>query len=290
MIGSTDNTMVFSKPLANGDRAVALYNSGDTPARVSTTAAQAGLAATGEYRLKDLWSKAQTETAGTIAATVPAHGTVMYRVHSLQNVQKLAPATELDVTSAAGYSGADVALASGTPTAVTTTLRNLGRDALTGVRITADIPDGWTLTPTSATTANVVKKNQTLTTTWQLTAPAGTATGLAPFTITASYTYDGVKKVITTVYQAQALVLPTPPSGTVALSDVTWLSATNGWGPVEKDQSNGETGAGDGQEISIRGTKYPKGLEDEPAQQQQQGDEGQGRARRRAHRGALQPL
>ena len=55
-------------------------------------------------------------------------------------------------------------------------------------------------------------------------------------------------------------VLPTPPSGTVPLSNVDWVSATNGWGPVEKDMSNGETAAGDGQEISIRGATYPKGL------------------------------
>ena len=261
VIGSNSNgTMVFSKPLTNGDRAIALYNSGDTPARVSTTAAQAGLARSSEYRLKDLWTKAQTETAGTIAATVPAHGTVMYRVHSLPSAGKLAPATELDLTSAVSYSGSDVALAGGAPTTVTTTLRNLGRDSLTGVRITADLPDGWTLTPTTSWTANAVKTNGSFTTTWQLTAPAGTPAGSKSITITASYTYGGMKKVVTTVYQAQALVLPNPPSGTVDLSDVTWLSATNGWGPVEKDQSNGETGAGDGHEISIRGTKYPKGL------------------------------
>ena len=66
--------------------------------------------------------------------------------------------------------------------------------------------------------------------------------------------------MITTVYQAQSAGPADPPSGTVALSDVTWLSATNGWGPVEKDQSNSKPGAGDGQEISIRGAQYPKGL------------------------------
>ena len=30
------------------------------------------------------------------------------------------------------------------------------------------------------------------------------------------------------------------------LSDLTWTSMTNGWGPVEKDMSNGESGEGDG--------------------------------------------
>jgi hypothetical protein len=44
------------------------------------------------------------------------------------------------------------------------------------------------------------------------------------------------------------------------LSDLTWTSMTNGWGPAEKDMSNGEQAAGDGHPISIRGKTYAKGL------------------------------
>lgn len=44
------------------------------------------------------------------------------------------------------------------------------------------------------------------------------------------------------------------------LSDLTPTSATNGWGPYERDQSNGEQAAGDGQTITIAGTSYTKGL------------------------------
>jgi alpha-galactosidase len=35
---------------------------------------------------------------------------------------------------------------------------------------------------------------------------------------------------------------------------------SNGWGPVEKDMSNGETAAGDGHPITINGTVHTKGL------------------------------
>ena len=35
---------------------------------------------------------------------------------------------------------------------------------------------------------------------------------------------------------------------------------TNGWGPVEKDKSNGESGTGDGTTITLNGTTYAKGL------------------------------
>ncbi len=50
--------------------------------------------------------------------------------------------------------------------------------------------------------------------------------------------------------------------GSVAtyLSDLTWTSMTNGYGPVEKDLSNGENAAGDGRPLTIGGTVYAKGL------------------------------
>ena len=38
----------------------------------------------------------------------------------------------------------------------------------------------------------------------------------------------------------------TGSTSTIYVSDLTWASAVNGWGPVEKDRSNGEEGAGDG--------------------------------------------
>ncbi len=44
------------------------------------------------------------------------------------------------------------------------------------------------------------------------------------------------------------------------LSDLTWTSATNGWGPVERDTSNGDSAAGDGLPIQLNGVTYPKGL------------------------------
>ena len=44
------------------------------------------------------------------------------------------------------------------------------------------------------------------------------------------------------------------------VSDMNWLSVFNGWGPAERDQSNGELGAGDGQTLTIGGVTYIKGL------------------------------
>ncbi len=44
------------------------------------------------------------------------------------------------------------------------------------------------------------------------------------------------------------------------LSDLNPTSSTNGWGPAERDMSNGEQSAGDGRTLSIRGQTFPKGL------------------------------
>jgi glucose/arabinose dehydrogenase len=45
------------------------------------------------------------------------------------------------------------------------------------------------------------------------------------------------------------------------LSDLSWVGTpSNGWGPVEKDTSNGDSAAGDGLPITIRGVTYPKGI------------------------------
>jgi PKD repeat protein len=41
---------------------------------------------------------------------------------------------------------------------------------------------------------------------------------------------------------------------------MAWTYASSGWGPVERDQSNGELNAGDGRPITLNGVAYPKGL------------------------------
>src|SRR5215471_15798431 len=49
-------------------------------------------------------------------------------------------------------------------------------------------------------------------------------------------------------------------SGVTYVSDLPYRAVANGWGPVEKDTSNGEQAAGDGHTISLHGVTYAKGL------------------------------
>ncbi|MGC9670748.1 glycoside hydrolase family 27 protein [Planosporangium sp. 12N6] len=80
LVKRTNGLAVYSKQLANGDRAVALFNESDSGTTISTSAAEIGLGGSSSYTLKDLWSTSSRTTSGTIRASVPSHGTVLYRV------------------------------------------------------------------------------------------------------------------------------------------------------------------------------------------------------------------
>jgi alpha-galactosidase len=77
---SNDGTRrVLAKRLSNGDVAVALFNQGSTTTTVSTTAAAIGKSGT-SFTLRDAWTNLMSTTSGAISASVPGHGTVVYRV------------------------------------------------------------------------------------------------------------------------------------------------------------------------------------------------------------------
>ncbi|MEW1658074.1 glycoside hydrolase family 27 protein [Streptomyces sp. NPDC093707] len=72
---------VLAKPLHNGDRALALFNGGNTARTLSVTAGAADLPKAKSYRLHDLVTGRSTRTTRTIVARdVPPHATVLYRV------------------------------------------------------------------------------------------------------------------------------------------------------------------------------------------------------------------
>ncbi len=55
-------------------------------------------------------------------------------------------------------------------------------------------------------------------------------------------------------------VAPVAVETQVYLSDLATTYQANGWGPVERDLSNGEAAARDGRVLTINGVQYPKGL------------------------------
>jgi alpha-galactosidase len=248
---------VLTKQLANGDRAVALFNSSDAPRHIATTATAAGLPKRSAYAVRDLWRHTGFETAGTLAATVPAHGTVLLRVSAdpATAAKALLAPSLLD----AGTATAQDHLEPGQSGSLTTRVTDLGLLPAMNVGVHLDPPAGWTLTPGGATTRTVLGKGATLTTAWKVTVPVGTRPGTYPLNGTVTYRSPAGRSV-TVPLPGSVTVLVPPPAGTSYLSDLSWTSATNGWGPVEKDTSNGEAGAGDGNPITLAGTVYTKGL------------------------------
>jgi alpha-galactosidase len=79
-VSSAGGLDVLAKPLANGDVSVALFNETGSTATISTTAAAIGKTGATSYTLTNLWTGSTATTSGAISASVPAHGTVMFRV------------------------------------------------------------------------------------------------------------------------------------------------------------------------------------------------------------------
>lgn len=79
LASSNGTTDVLYKPLANGDRAVAILNRSGSSITGSTTPAAIGFTGGSGcgYQVKNLWTGA---SSSTISATIAAHGTAIFRV------------------------------------------------------------------------------------------------------------------------------------------------------------------------------------------------------------------
>lgn len=120
-------------------------------------------------------------------------------------------------------------------------------------------PAGWTVVPVSSPPAGTkVLGGASATYTWDVTAPT-TLPAISTLTVTAQLTQNGHAGSVTDE-RTVGRVPPPPPAGSDQVSDLPFLSATNGWGPVERDQSVGGTAANDGTPLKINGTTYAKGL------------------------------
>lgn len=252
VLKSESGRWTLVRQLADGARAVALFNETGQPRRISTTAKDLGLPRADGYRLRDLWRHQDTHTTGTVSATVPAHGTVVYRVSADSRWATYPPAVE---------TGTDRTplVEAGTPAGLRSTVRNLGGTPAKNLTVTLKAPRGWQVRATSPATARALPGGRTLTTGWRLSAPAGTAPGAYDLPLTADYRSPRGERITSTLPGTAHVVVP-PPSGTSAASELPWLTAANGWGPVEKNTSVGESEAGDGRPIGIGGTGFAKGL------------------------------
>ncbi|MEV0993884.1 endo-alpha-N-acetylgalactosaminidase family protein [Nonomuraea sp. NPDC050202] len=170
-------------------------------------------------------------------------------------VTDLGPAPDAQACGTLEVTPAPPAFEQGAVNEVTTTFTNLEQVAVQDVAVRLEAPEGWTA---EGDGAGSVEPGGKLATTWRVTLPAGAPYGTYELAATASYAVGGQARTLTA--SASVRTLPPPPAADAYASDLEWVSADNGWGPVERDRSNGDTGPADGGPIVIGGRAFDKGL------------------------------
>jgi alpha-galactosidase len=79
-VSKSGETEIWTRPLADGGQAVALFNRGGDSANMSVKWSDLGFAKT-PRKVRDLWSHSDVQTKGAeFSSVVPSHGVVMLRV------------------------------------------------------------------------------------------------------------------------------------------------------------------------------------------------------------------
>jgi alpha-galactosidase len=284
------NTEVWAKPMSDGSAAVVLFNRGTAAATVSTSAAELGLGGSSSYSLRNLWTATVTTTTGAVSASVPSHGAVMLRV-TRGGSPAAAPAAGThqvgDMTwlaSSNGWGPAERNMSNGEQAAGdgrtltvngTTYARGIGVHADSAIHLylgracplfTAFVGTDDEVTNTAASQRFQVYGDGKLLAysgikraadgpTRMVVATGGYATLELRVTDARnnSINYDHAD------WGAPTLTCTAAGSGSHA-SDRTWTASANGFGPVERDQSNGEQPAADGVVASVGGVFYVKAI------------------------------
>ncbi|SEG17448.1 alpha-galactosidase [Nonomuraea solani] len=233
---------VWAKPLSRGGAAVVLFNRGPVGAEVATTATDLGLKSWTGYRMRDVWTNADTHTRDQVRASVPAHGSRMFVVKP-GPPGKVPPAVAADVrTDTEGFVEAGQTF--------TATVR-FSVDGLPPVRdaeVTPAVPEGWSVKATGPTRARVVVPGRPFSARFEVTVPGGAGKGI--YGLTSQVTTRGGRQV--TGYGSVAIAQA--PQGDQWLSDLDALTADVGYGTMGRDTNVG------GKPIKIAGVPYPKGL------------------------------
>ncbi|MEU6659776.1 endo-alpha-N-acetylgalactosaminidase family protein [Streptomyces sp. NPDC046821] len=172
-------------------------------------------------------------------------------------VTDLGPAKEKAACGTLSVKAGDT-LEPGQKNKVEATFTNYESSDIKDASLSLGLPDGWKAEPADPVAPGTVAPGAKATVTWQVTPPVDAKYQSYQLSSQATYTVGGGERKLTA--SATVRTLPPPPTKDTYASDLDWTSATNGWGPVERDLSNGEQGQGDGGPIRIGGVTYAKGL------------------------------
>lgn len=127
------------------------------------------------------------------------------------------------------------------------------------VKLSARTPEGWAVDGAGAT-ADELADGGELTASWRVTVPADPVYGATEIPVTVAYRDPDAGRDAPPLTVERTVRVLVAREGTVYVSSLPFVAERNGWGPVERDLSNGENGAGDGGPLRLGGTTYDKGL------------------------------
>jgi alpha-glucosidase len=165
------------------------------------------------------------------------------------------PRTDLTVTPT------EADLRPGATTDVDATFTLPAGGPITDVELGVTAPPGWSVAG-SPVSRPMMHGGESISGRWRVTAPAQVTPGYVDLPVVTTYRFRGdpARRPVHVETAVRVFIPPPDPTGKAYVSDLPFLSESNGWGPVERDRSNGETGAGDGRTLSIRGQTYAKGI------------------------------
>jgi beta-galactosidase len=223
-------------------------------------------------RRNDGWTTMHVDHAVTGVGDTPNPVRPEYQVRANQDYRYTALLRPVDFREArAGEPrGPDCGVTVSTPTSdalvppggtgtITAEVRNTCAHPLDRVTARLSTPPGWTATPDAADLGRL-RGHASRTVTFTVTRGADTPAGRQPFTVTVAGVLPGGDRVRATADTTLTATPPPPPPGATPVSALRFLAEENGWGPVERDRSNGEQPAGDGRTITIGGQQYATGL------------------------------
>ncbi|WP_285747735.1 glycoside hydrolase family 2 TIM barrel-domain containing protein [Lentzea sp. NBRC 105346] len=159
--------------------------------------------------------------------------------------------SRVDCTPQASLKAAQTSVEPGQSVPVDLVVTNPCGQPLQGVRASINAPSGWTATPSSIDLGTVADAK-----TVPFTLARGPDTPVGARPVLAEVTAGAAAVSATLEFAAT----PAAPRGETQVSKLEFVSQSNGWGPVERDRSNGEYAADDGGPISIRGAKFATGI------------------------------
>ncbi|MCX4908935.1 glycoside hydrolase family 2 TIM barrel-domain containing protein [Streptomyces sp. NBC_00878] len=162
-------------------------------------------------------------------------------------------------TPSAKLTAEDTGLPAGESTPGKLTVTNPCDRPLTDVSAAFDAPAGWSVDPGASPDIGDLAAGESASVDVVITRGDDAPDGRRPTVAAVSAASTGGARVR---HEATVVVegTPPPPRGDAPVSDLDFITADNGWGPVEKDTSNGESAPGDGKPLTIGGTSYDKGI------------------------------